>query len=178
MSIESVIPSNHLILCRPLLPLPSVFPSINVLSNESILHISWPKYWSFSFSISPSYEYSGLISSMSGSNYCFLTCICTVVKWTNQVLFWILFLIGLSTFWQRNSSMLKHVFLKIAGDQDLVQGKITSCLNNEGGASLTVHSLHLGSFASQLNLKNGSLKKVLDLKVIIRSWIWYKFFGQ
>ena len=62
MSIESVIPSNHLILCCPLLLLPSVFPSIRVFSNESVLHIRWPKYWSFSFSISPSSEYSGLIS--------------------------------------------------------------------------------------------------------------------
>ena len=62
MSIELVIPSNHLILCRPLLLLPSVFPSIGVFSNESVLCIRWPKYWSFSFSISPSNEYSGLIS--------------------------------------------------------------------------------------------------------------------
>ena len=62
MSIESVMPSNHLTLCRPLLLLPSVFPSIRVFSNESTLHIRWPKYWSFSFSISPSNEYSGLIS--------------------------------------------------------------------------------------------------------------------
>ena len=62
MSIESVMPSNHLILCRPLLLLPSIFPSIKVFSNESALHIRWPKYWSFSFSISPSNEYSGLIS--------------------------------------------------------------------------------------------------------------------
>ena len=62
MSIESVMPSNHLILCRPLLLPPSIFPSIRVFSNESILHIRWPKYWSFSFSISPSNEYSGLIS--------------------------------------------------------------------------------------------------------------------
>ena len=62
MSIESVMPSNHLILCRPLLLPPSIFPSIRVLSNESVLHIRWPKYWSFSFSISPSDEYSGLIS--------------------------------------------------------------------------------------------------------------------
>ena len=61
-SIESVMPSNHLILCRPLLLLPSIFPSIGVFSNESILHIRWPMYWSFSFSISPSSEYSGLIS--------------------------------------------------------------------------------------------------------------------
>ena len=61
MSIESVMPSNHLILCHPLLLLPSVFPSIRVFSNESVLHIRWPKYWSFSFSISPSSEYSGLI---------------------------------------------------------------------------------------------------------------------
>ena len=62
MSIESVMPSNHLILCCPLLLLPSIFPSIRVFSNESALHIRWPKYWSFSFSISPSNEYSGLIS--------------------------------------------------------------------------------------------------------------------
>ena len=62
MSIESVMPSNHLILCRPLLLLPSIFPSIRVFSNESVLHIRWTKYWSFSFSISPSNEYSGLIS--------------------------------------------------------------------------------------------------------------------
>ena len=63
MSIELVMPSNHLILCLPLLLLPSIFPSIRVFSNESILHIRWPKYWSFSFSISPSNEYSRLISS-------------------------------------------------------------------------------------------------------------------
>jgi len=62
LSLESVTPSNHLILCRPLLLLPSVFPSIRVFSKESVLHIRWPKYWSFSFSISPSSEYSGLIS--------------------------------------------------------------------------------------------------------------------
>ena len=61
-SIESTVPSNHFILCRPLLLLPSVFPSTKVFSNESTLCISWPKYWSFSFSISPSNEYSGLIS--------------------------------------------------------------------------------------------------------------------
>ena len=62
MSIESVMPSNHLILCRPLLLLPSIFPSIRVFSSESALPIGWSKYWSFSFSISPSNEYSGLIS--------------------------------------------------------------------------------------------------------------------
>ena len=62
MSIKSVMPSNHLILCHPLLLLPSVFPSIRVFSNKSALHIRWPKYWSFSFSISPSNEHSGLIS--------------------------------------------------------------------------------------------------------------------
>ena len=59
--VESVMPSNHLILCHPLLPLPSVFPSIRIFSNESVLHSRWPKYWSFSFSISPSNEYIGLI---------------------------------------------------------------------------------------------------------------------
>ena len=62
MSVESVILYNHLILCRPLLLLPSIFPSIGVFSNESVLHIRWPKYWSFSFSISPSNEHSGLTS--------------------------------------------------------------------------------------------------------------------
>ena len=62
MSIKSVMPSNHLILCRPLLLLPSIFPSIRVFSNESVLHIRWPKYWSFSFNISPSKEHSALIS--------------------------------------------------------------------------------------------------------------------
>ena len=62
MSIESVMPSNHLILCHPLLLPPSIFPSIRVFSNESVLRIRWPKYWSFSFTISPSNEYSGLIS--------------------------------------------------------------------------------------------------------------------
>ena len=62
MSIELVMPSNHLILCRPLLLLPSIFPSIRVFSNESSLHIRWPKYWSFSFNISPSNEHPGLIS--------------------------------------------------------------------------------------------------------------------
>ena len=62
MPIEPVMPSNHLIFCRPLLPLPSVFPSIWVFSSESVLHIRWPKYWSFRFSIRLSNEYLGLIS--------------------------------------------------------------------------------------------------------------------
>ena len=62
MSVELVMPSNHLVLCRPLLLLPSIFPGIRVFSNESALDIRWPKYWSFSFSISLSNEYSGLIS--------------------------------------------------------------------------------------------------------------------
>ena len=61
-SLESVMPSNHLILCHPLLLLPFIFPSIRVFSKESVLRIRWPKYWSFNFSISPSNEYSGLIS--------------------------------------------------------------------------------------------------------------------
>ena len=64
MSIKSVMPSNHLILCRPLPLLPSILPSIRVFSNESALHIKWPKYWSFSFSISPSKEHLGLIFRM------------------------------------------------------------------------------------------------------------------
>ena len=63
LSSESVMPSNHLILCHPPLLPPSIFPSIRIFSNESVLHIRWPKYWSFSFNISPSNEYSGLISS-------------------------------------------------------------------------------------------------------------------
>ena len=62
MSTESVMPFSHLILCHPLLLLPSIFHSINVFSRESVLHITWPKYWSFSFNISPSNEHSGLIS--------------------------------------------------------------------------------------------------------------------
>ena len=62
MYIESVMPSNHFILCHPLLFLPSIFPTIRIFSNESVLRIKWPKYWSFSFNISPSNEYSGLIS--------------------------------------------------------------------------------------------------------------------
>ena len=62
MAIESVMPSNHLILCRPLLLLSSIFPRFRIFSNESVLRIRWPKYWSFSFSICPSNEYSGLIS--------------------------------------------------------------------------------------------------------------------
>ena len=62
MSIESVMPSNHLVVCHPLLLLPSIFPSIRVFSNESVLHIRWPNNWSFSFSLSPSNKYSGLIS--------------------------------------------------------------------------------------------------------------------
>ena len=62
VSIESVMPYNHLILCHPLLLLPSIFPNIRVFSNESVLHVRWPKYWSLSFNSSPSNEYSGLIS--------------------------------------------------------------------------------------------------------------------
>ena len=62
ISIESMMPFNHLILCRPLLPQPSIFSSISVFSNDSVLHIRWPKYWSLRFNISPSSEYSGLIS--------------------------------------------------------------------------------------------------------------------
>ena len=69
MSTESVMPCNHLILCRPLLLLPSIFPSIGVFSNESVLCIRWPKYWSFSFSISPSNEYLGLISFWSRESF-------------------------------------------------------------------------------------------------------------
>ena len=64
MSIESMMPSNHLILCSPLFLLSSIFPSSRVFSNESVLHIRWPKYWSFSFNISPSNKYSGLIFRM------------------------------------------------------------------------------------------------------------------
>ena len=70
MAIELVMPSNHLILCRPLLLPPSVFPSIRVFSDESVLHIRWPKDWSFSFSISPSNEYSGLIFRIDVGSPC------------------------------------------------------------------------------------------------------------
>ena len=71
MSIKSVMPSNHLILCRPLLLPPSIFPSIRVFSSELVLHIRWPKYWSFSFSIRPYNEYSGLISCGIDCSYLF-----------------------------------------------------------------------------------------------------------
>ena len=77
MSIESVMPSNHLMPCRPLLLLPSIFPSIRVFSNESALRIRWPKYWSFSFNISPSDEYSGL-SSLVTNNVEHLMCLLTI----------------------------------------------------------------------------------------------------
>ena len=70
MSIESMMLSSHLILCHPLLLLPSIFASIRVFSKESVLHLKWPKYWSFSFSISPSSEYSGLISLLVCSLCC------------------------------------------------------------------------------------------------------------
>ena len=71
MSSESLMPSNHLILCRPLLLPPAIFPSFRVFSNESVLRIRWPKYWSFSFSLSPSSEYSGLISFRIGHHACY-----------------------------------------------------------------------------------------------------------
>ena len=81
MSIESVIPSNHLILCHPLLLLPSIFPSIRVFSNESALCIRWPKYWSFSFNLSPSNEHPGLISfRMDKCTYkCTYMCVCAYI---------------------------------------------------------------------------------------------------
>ena len=76
--IELVMPFNHLILCHPVLLLPSIFPSFKVSSNESVLHIRWPKYWSFSFSIRPSSEYSGLISLKIDDNVLlYIKCICT-----------------------------------------------------------------------------------------------------
>ena len=81
MSIESVIPSNHLILCHPILLPPSIFPSIRVFSNESVLHIKWPKYWSFNFSISPSSEYSVLISF----RLCWLDLL--AVQWLSRIFF-------------------------------------------------------------------------------------------
>ena len=73
MSIESMMPSTHLILCHPLLLLPSIFPNIRVFSNESALCIRWPQYWSFSFNISPSSEHPGLISSVNGTYFPALT---------------------------------------------------------------------------------------------------------
>ena len=90
MPIKSVMPSSHLILCHPLLLPPSIFPSIRIFSNESVLRIRWPKYWSFSFSISPSDEYSGLISfrmdwfdllTVQGTLKSFLRCV-TLLLWT------------------------------------------------------------------------------------------------
>ena len=78
MSTESVMPSNHLILCRPLLLQPSIFPTIRVFSDESVLHIRWPKYWSFSFSISPSNEYSGLISIKHAINRICVACVLSI----------------------------------------------------------------------------------------------------
>ena len=74
MSIESMVPSNHLILCRPLLLLPSLFPSIRAFSDESAFHIRWPKYWSFSLNISPSNEHPGLISFRMHVTYIYYKC--------------------------------------------------------------------------------------------------------
>ena len=83
MSIELVMPSSHLILCRPLLLLPSIFAGIMVFLNESVLHIRWPKYWSLSFSISPSNEYSGLISRFRTMllEQRLSTLLCTGITW-------------------------------------------------------------------------------------------------
>ena len=100
ISIESVMPSNHLILCCPLLLLPSIFPSIRVFSNESVLHIRWPEYWNFSFSISPSKEYSGLISfrmdwldllAVEGTLKSLLQhhCLKTLIVWHSAFFSWI-----------------------------------------------------------------------------------------
>ena len=89
MSIESVMPSNHLILCQSLLPFPSVFPSIKVFSNELALCIRWPKYWNFSFNISPSNKYSGLISLR--------------IDW-----FYLLAVQGLLQYHNLNASILQH----------------------------------------------------------------------
>ena len=89
MSIDSVMLSNHLILCHPLLLLPSIFPSIRVFSNELALHIRWPKYWSFSFSISLSNEYSGLDSFRTDwfdITYAFLTLSVSPCAWVVEVL--------------------------------------------------------------------------------------------
>ena len=83
ISIESVLPSSRLMLCHPFLHLPSIFPSIMVFSNESVLRIRWPKYWSFSFSISPSSEYWGLISKVS-LNCCHLSNILEIFSMENQ----------------------------------------------------------------------------------------------
>ena len=84
MCIELVMPSSHLILFRPLLVLPSVFPNIRVFSKQSVLHIRWPKYWSFSFSISPSNEYSGLAIIKKSYCCCLVTksCLTLATPWT------------------------------------------------------------------------------------------------
>ena len=88
MSIESVMPSSHLILCRPLLLLPSIFASIRVFSNESALHIRWPKYWSFSFNINPSNERPGLISSRMHWLDA-LSDVCIIPKWEDFDCHWV-----------------------------------------------------------------------------------------
>ena len=94
MSIELVMPSNHLILCHSLLLLPSIFPSIKVLSNESVLPIRWPKYWRFSFSVSPSNEYSGLLSfrmdwlnliAVQGRWILITNCYSPIKEWNNAI---------------------------------------------------------------------------------------------
>ena len=89
-SIESVMPSNHLILCHPLLLLPSIFPSIRVFPSESVLPISWPKYWRFSLSMSPSNEYSGLISVTAWGidlDYCDIECFALETNRDHSVIF-------------------------------------------------------------------------------------------
>ena len=84
MSMESVMPSNHLILCRPLLLRPSIFPSIRVFSNEPVLCIRWPKHWSFSFSISPSNGYSGLISYLEKEMATHSSTLAWKITWTEE----------------------------------------------------------------------------------------------
>ena len=116
MPIESVMPSNHLILCHPLLLLPSIFPSIRVFSNELALHIRWPKYWSFSFSISPSNEYSGLISfrmdldllAVQGTLKSFLPhhSLKASILWCSAF-----FMIQLSHYYWKNTALTRQTFI-------------------------------------------------------------------
>ena len=105
MSIESVMPSSHLILCRPLLLLPSIFPSIRVFSNESALHIRWPKYWSLSFSISPSSEYSDrLLKSFLTDPICY-SCFPLICEAQTAALRWYC----LSSAWFSFSFLFPHL---------------------------------------------------------------------
>ena len=141
MSIELVVPSSHLILCRPLLLLPSVFPSITVFSNESALHIRWPKDWSFSFSISPSNEYSGLITFRI--DWCDLLAVQETLK----------------SLLQRHSSEVPLLWCSasfwvvVCGDWKTVSGKLGTCRAVCVGKDVCFHS-ELKSHGPHLSFLN------------------------